>query len=52
MKISDRIINDIGLLINLNSVFLLVVMVIVLIKGLLMEGESLINNNRSSLDIM
>ena len=45
MKISDRIINDIGLLINLNSVFLLVVMVIVLIKGLMMGGDGIIDNH-------
>ena len=46
MKISDRIINDIGLLIRWSSVLLCGVKIIVLIKGLPMGGDGLIDNNQ------
>ena len=46
MKISDGKINDTGMLMNWNMVYLWGVMIIVMIKGLLMGGDGLINNNR------
>ena len=46
MKIGDRIINDIGLLMNWNSICWLGLIIIELIKGMLVWGEGLIGNNR------
>ena len=46
MTTSDRIINDIGLLMNYSSALLLGVTIIVLIKGLMFGGGVLIDNNR------
>ena len=45
MTIGDRIIKDIGMLINWNRLCLWVVTIIVLIRGLFMGGYGLIYNN-------
>ena len=46
VKICDRIGNDIGLLMNCSSVLLWGVKIVVLIKGLLIGSDGLIDNNR------
>ena len=46
MTIGDGIINDIGLLMNCDRFFWWGVTVIVLIKGLMVRGDGLIDNNR------
>ena len=45
MKIGERIINDIRLLMNFNRVLLWGVMLIVLIRGILMGGDGIIKTN-------
>ena len=45
MTIDDRIIYDIGLIMNSNRVYRRGVMIILLIKDLLMGGDGIINYN-------